>query len=105
MVHRIWHWVQGLALEDPSLPFTYQISGISGKDLEALLGQTAVNKLFPGRRLIDTDVVSEQVRQLIDFQLRKLQGVIKDDVFQEAKLQAQTAITEYLPKLQEDHGG
>ena len=63
------HWMNEMVLEQPNLPFTFDMIGLTLDMLKSNVGEAAVNKLVGTEGLNGTDVVSLQVRQLLKYQV------------------------------------
>ena len=75
--HLMWNWVKGVEFEDPMLPYTYAMLGVTGEDLTVFLGRQATEIQFS---LTNSphDIVPLQVRQLIGYQLKMLEKKLQE---------------------------
>ena len=105
-LHRLWHWQQGVAFEDPSIPYTFEMAAVTHQDLVAILGATVVQKIFGTDQVVPTDTVSSQGRQLLHWQMAALHAILTGtgadaDTYVEAQTEARAALDEHLPTLRE----
>ena len=69
---QMMYWKNGMTLEQPNLPFTYEMIGLTLDMLKSIAGEGAVKKMICDGGLHGSDVVSLQVRQLLDHQVNVL---------------------------------
>ena len=98
----LWHWKQGMTLEHPNLPYTYGMIGLNLETLTSIVGEGAVRKMVGERGLNSDDVVSLQVRQLLDHQMSALahelaEGRAKGSLT--GQVSAKAALTRHLPGM------
>ena len=86
------------------LPYTFAMIGVTGQNLTTFLGKDATDILFD-ETASPHDIVSLQVRKLIDHQLTQLEKLEKlkedDEFFEEQTKLTKDALKKHLPSLRE----
>ena len=103
--HLMWNWAKGVEFEDPMLPYTYTMIGVTGEDLTVFLGKTATDILFTMANS-PMDIVPMQVRGLIAYQLRMLEQqktlcTTDSTPYEEQETKAKASLKKHLPALRE----
>lgn len=98
---RLWETLQQVKMEAPGLLYTYEMFGLSHWDLEQLIGGKAVSKIFAGTQVKGTDVISNQIMELLRSQMTLLSDQIaKQRTDHEDQMKkAEEVMAEWLPKL------
>ena len=91
-----------MALEQPNMPDTYGMIGLDLGMLKSIVGEEAVRKMIGERGLNSDDVVSLQVRQVLDHQMSALgqalaEGRAKGSLT--GQVSAKAALTRHLPGM------
>ena len=103
--HLMWNWAKGVEFEDPMLPYTYAMIGVTGENLAVFLGKAATDLLFTVASS-PMDVVPMQVRGLIAYQLRMLEqqktlSTADATTFEAQAKEAKASLKKHLPALKE----
>ena len=98
---RLWESLETVKLEAPGLLYRYEMFGLDHEDLNLLVGTQAITTIFGDELIKPTDVVSNQVLNLLQSQMNKLSDLIasKKGGFTESVDEATKAMTEHLPQL------
>ena len=101
MAQHLWQLLQHARLHGSTYAYTFATFGLVHSDGEYIVGKEIATKILVGGQIVAEDVISDQLMDLLTFQLsRGLEDVAtKKEERMEAKAAADKAFLEHMPKL------